>query len=89
MLYTQEDLPNVVDAVRARVRELGLDLGIFEINARESDCSVRVAVYTDSGGFMVRLFGTKDWSRLEAEIQELFKNPNDPADPSTDTKETL
>lgn len=89
MLYTQEDLPQVVDAVRARVQELGLDPEIFEISARESDNSVRVAVYTDDGGFMVRLFGTKDWSRLESEIQELFKNPNDRADSSTDTKETL
>ena len=76
MLYTQEDLPQVVDAVRSRIRELKLDPETFEIDARESDCSVRVAVYTDSGSFMVRLFGTNDWPRLEAEIQELF-NIND------------
>ena len=73
MLYTQKDLPRIVESVRVCIQEFGLDPEIFEIDARESDCSVRVAVYTDSGGFMVRLFGTHDWDRLESEIRELFK----------------
>ena len=73
MLFTLEELPQVIEQVRDTATALGVDPAQFEIDPRESDCSVRVACYTDDGGFMVRLFGTNDWARLEREIRELFK----------------
>ena len=73
MLFTAEELPQVVEQVRDTITALGVDPDQFEIDIRESDNSVRVACYTDDGGMMVRLFGTNDWKRLEQEIRELFK----------------
>ena len=73
MLFTAEELPQVVEQVRDTITALGQDPAQFEIDIRESDNSVRVACYTDDGGFMVRMFADHDWKRLENEIRELFK----------------
>ena len=73
MLFTTEELPQVVEKVRDTIVALGQDPDQFEIDIRESDNSVRVACYTDSGGMMVRMFADHDWERLEREIRELFK----------------
>lgn len=72
MFFKKEELDQVVDQVKSTIQSLGQDPEKFEISGRESDASVRVAIYTDDGGFMVRLFGTKDFVRLEQEIREFF-----------------
>lgn len=73
MRYAQEQLPQVVESVKTEIIKLGLDPDQFEIEIRDSDRSVRVAVYTDNGGCMVRLFAPHDMPRLINEIKELFK----------------
>ena len=72
-MFTLEDLPTAVAHVQSKIRELGLDPSMFEIDIRESDCSIRVAVYTDNGGAMTRLFGSHHYALMEQEIRTLFK----------------
>lgn len=72
MLYTLEDMPSLIEEVKTIIRDRGQDPEQFEIDVRESDPSLRVAVYNDNGGFMVRLFGTNDLSTLHKSLDELF-----------------
>ena len=73
MLYAKEDLPKVIQQIELLIESYNLKLSDFEISERESDNSIRVASYTDNGGFMVRLFADHDIERLEKEIKELYK----------------
>ena len=71
MLYTLEDMPSLIEEVKTIIRDKGQDPERFEIEVRESDPSLRVAVYTDDGGFMVRLFAPHDIDRLHESLDEL------------------
>jgi len=73
MLYTKEDLPKVIEQIELLIQSYNLNPNTFEITERESDNSIRVASYTDDGGFMVRLFADHDIKRLDKEIKELYK----------------
>ena len=73
MLYAKEDLPKVIQQIELLIESYNLKLSDFEISERESDNSIRVASYTDDGGFMVRLFADHDIKRLDKEIKELYK----------------
>ena len=72
MLYTKEDLPKVIEQIELLTQSYNLNPNTFEITERESDNSIRVASYTDDGGFMVRLFADHDIKRLDREIKELY-----------------
>lgn len=74
MLYTLEDMPGLIEEVKTIITDRGQDPEQFEIDVRESDPSLRVAVYTEDGGFMVRLFGTNDLKNLHKSLDELFGN---------------
>lgn len=69
MIYTTEDLPNVVKQIQEAVVVAGADLNEFEISALESSNAVRVRVYNvDRGGFSLKLFGTNDFKLFEKEL---------------------
>ena len=71
MLYTLEDMPSLIEEVKTIIRDKGQDPEQFEIEVRESDPSLRVAVYTIEGGFMVCLFAPHDIDRLHESLDEL------------------
>ena len=71
MLYTLKDMPLLIEEVKTIIRNKGQDPEQFEIAVRESDPSLRVAGYTDDGGFMVRLFAPHDLDRLHESLDEL------------------
>ena len=73
MLYAKEDLSKVIQQIELLIHSYNLNPDTFEITERESDNSIRVASYTDNGGFMVRLFADHDIKRLDKEIKELYK----------------
>jgi hypothetical protein len=72
VLYTIEDMLSLIEEVKTIIRDRGQDPEQFEIDVRESDPSLRVAVYNENGGFMVRLFGTNDINNLHKSLDELF-----------------
>jgi len=71
VLYTLEDMPSLLEEVKTIISDKGQDPEQFEIEVRESDPSLRVAVYTIEGGFMVRLFAPHDIDRLHESLDEL------------------
>lgn len=71
MIYTSEDLPKVVEQVKESIQTRGLNVEDFGIDAIYSSNLVRVEYHsTDKGGFIVRMFGTNDFSMLEKELDE-------------------
>jgi hypothetical protein len=74
MLYTEEDLPRVMEEIKAYIHSLNLNPANFEITKKHLDNSIRVASYTANGGFMVRVYGTNDLERCFNEIRELYAN---------------
>jgi len=72
VLYKLEDMPSLIEEVKTIIRDKGQDPEQFEIEVEESNPSLRVAVYTDHGGFMVRLFGTNNLNSLHKSLDELY-----------------
>jgi hypothetical protein len=71
VLYTLEDMPSLIEEVKTIIRDKGQDPEQFEIEVKESGPSLRVAFYTNDGGFMVRLFAPHDLDRLHESLDEL------------------
>ena len=74
MLYTLEDMPALIEEVKGHIRAAGADTETFEIEVIEDPKypNLRVATYTDHGGFMVRLYADHDIENLQKSLKELF-----------------
>jgi len=74
MLYTNEDMPALIEEVKGYIIAAGQDPDKFEFDIIEDPKypALRVAVYTDNGGFMVRLYGTNDMATFHKSMKELF-----------------
>lgn len=71
MIYTSEDLPKVVEQVKESINSRGLNVEDFDIDPIYSGNLVRVEHHSvDKGGFIIRMFGTNDFSMLEKELDE-------------------
>ena len=61
--------------VKNIITEAGGDPAKFEIEAKDLGDKwpyIRVAVYTERGGFMSKVFGDKQYENLRVQTQELF-----------------
>jgi len=74
MLYKLEDMPALIEEVKGMIVAAGQDPDKFEIEVIEDPKypNLRVAVYTDNGGFMVRLYADHDRENLQKSLEELF-----------------
>ena len=74
MLYKMEDMPALIDEVKGIITAAGQDPSTFEIEVIEDPKypNLRVATYTDNGGFMVRLYADHDIDNLKKSLTELF-----------------
>ena len=74
MLYKMEDMPALIEQVKGIITAAGQDPNTFEIEVIEDPKypNLRVAVYTDNGGFMVRLYADHDIENLQKSLTELF-----------------
>ena len=74
MLYKLEDMPALIEEVKGMIVAAGQDPDKFEIEVIEDPKypNLRVAVYTDNGGFMVRLYADQDRENLQKSLEELF-----------------
>lgn len=74
MLYKLEDMPVLIEEVKGMIIAAGQDPDKFEIEVIEDPKypNLRVAVYTDNGGFMVRLYADHDRENLQKSLEELF-----------------
>ena len=74
MLYKLEDMPALIEEVTGYIKDAGVDPETFEIEVIDDPKYpyLRVATYTDNGGFMVRFHGTNDMDRLHDSLKELF-----------------